>query len=423
MVQVGATSRVRRLATGFHQRRQLVFLGVHHGNLAALVRRHHEIPLGAVKPAVMQEAFGFDLDGLEVLQVGVIDEDDLPRLFHVHDELGLVMARQDRGDAGFGVIDLLVIDIATGRNDLLRLQRVAIHDDILRRPIGTRDGQLVFPAFELRGLDRPRLDADLDRGHRGRGFHPQVDHVHQTVAADHEQIAARCGNPADVHGIAGVDDRLDLIGAAIDQRHLTGIAQRDRHQVVDVDVVHLFFRAIFGFDHHLPRSQHLGHAPFGRGRRFQQQVARHQVDILLGQRARGAPVRHPRGRAVGDEALQIVIAVFAGDVGGQRLARGPLAQDAVAAGAAFEIDRGRLLEFLLGHHRVIFPATGNFDLDLTKGGHRRFIGGGGAVGMFLGLFFREHRRGQKPKGQGSCAQKGRPGGFGSGGHGMSPFSW
>ncbi len=371
----------------------------------------------------MQEALRLDFRDLQVLQVGVVDEEDLPRLLHVDDEFGLVVRRQDRRDAGFGVVDLLVIDHAAGRDDLLRLQRVAVHDDVLRRPVAAGDGELVFPALELRGLDRPRLDADLDRGDRGRRLHPEVDHVDEAVAADDEEIAPRGRDAADMDRIPGVDHRPDLVGAAVDQRDLPGIAQRHRHQVVDVDVVHLFLRTVLGLDEHLPAFLHLRHAPFRRRGRFEKDIAGHQVHFLFGQLARGAPVRHPRRRAVGDEALQVVVAVFTGDVGRQRLARRAFPQHPVAAGAALEVDLRALLEFLLRHHRVVGLAAGNLDLDLAQRGHRRLVGGGGTVRVFLGLLLRVKGRGQKPKCQRGAAQKGGPDCLGSGCHGISPFSW
>ena len=67
----------------------------------------------------MQEALGLDLDRLEVLEVGVVDEQDLAGLLHVDDELRLEVRGEDRGDARLGVIGLLVVDVAAGRDDLL----------------------------------------------------------------------------------------------------------------------------------------------------------------------------------------------------------------------------------------------------------------------------------------------------------------
>ena len=145
---------------------QLAFLGVDDHELAARIGRRDEVAMGRVQPAIMQEAFGLDLRGLQVLEVGVVDQQDLAGFLHVDNELRLEVRGQDRGDARFRMVGLLVIDVAAGRDDLLRLQRVAIHDDVLRRPIGPGDRVLVFLALEFRGLDRARLGADLDLGDR-----------------------------------------------------------------------------------------------------------------------------------------------------------------------------------------------------------------------------------------------------------------
>jgi hypothetical protein len=52
--EVGAAARVRDLAD-VDQRGELAFLGVDGGDLVALVGRHHEVALGAVPAAVVQE--------------------------------------------------------------------------------------------------------------------------------------------------------------------------------------------------------------------------------------------------------------------------------------------------------------------------------------------------------------------------------
>ena len=80
-------------------------------------------------------------------------------------------------------------------------------------------------------------------------------------------------------------------------------------------------------------------------------VARHQVDFGVGELARGAPVRHAGRRAVLDEHLQVLGALGERDVGRQRLAGRALAQHAVAAGAALEVDLPRLVELGLRHRR------------------------------------------------------------------------
>ncbi len=217
---VGATARMRRQTTGLDQRLQRAFLGVDHGHPATGVGGDEEVAMGRIQTAVMQEPLGLDLGGLEVLDVGIVDQKDLSGLLHVDDELRPVMRGQDRGDTRLGVVDLLVIDHAAGRDDLERLQSVAVHDYVLWRPVGAGDRVLVLEALELRGLDRTRLGSDLDLGDGVRLFHPQVDHVDLGIAADHEEIAARGRDPADMHRVAGVDHRLDLVAGAVDQGDL-----------------------------------------------------------------------------------------------------------------------------------------------------------------------------------------------------------
>ncbi len=151
--------------------------------------------------------------------------------------------------------------------------------------------------------------------------------------------------------VAGLDDIDDLLGVAVDQRHLAGVTQRGREDVRDVVVVHLLFRPLVRRHDDLPGALHVGHAPLRRGRRVLLDVARHQVDLGLGELTRGLPVRHARRRAVGDEDLEVVGALVERDVRRQRLAGGALAQHAVAASAALEVDLPCLVELGLRHRR------------------------------------------------------------------------
>ena len=404
--EVGAATGVRRRAAGLDDGGQRALLGVDHHHLVARVGGGQEIALGAVEAAVVQEPLRLDLGDLEVLDVGVVHQLDLAGLLHVDQELRLVVRGDDGGDARLGVVFLRVVDHAARRDDLERLQRVAVHDRVLRRPVAAGDGVFVLIALELGGLDRPRLGADLDLGDRGRLGHPQVDHVHRAVAADHEQIAPGGRNAADVHRIAGVEDLHDLIGRAVDQRDLPRVAQRDREQVVAREVVLRAGRPVLGLDVQLPAGAHLRHAELGRRRRLDQQIARHQIDVLGGERARRAPVGHPGGRAVGDEVAQILIAVRAGDVGGQRLAGRALAQHAVAACAALEIDRGGLVELGLGDHRIARLAAGDLELQFAEAGGAELVLRRWRVAVALGLVLRPRRDpGERDRQGDACAQR------------------
>ena len=207
MHEVGAASRMRRLAAGVDDADQLALLGVDDGDLVARIRRHQEVAPGLVEAAVMQEALGLDRRHLQVLDVLVVDEQDLAGFLDVDDEFRLEVRGHDRGDARLRMIFLRVVGHAAGRDDLERLERRAVHDHVLRRPVGAGDRVLVLVALELRGLDRARLGADLDFGDRLRRIHPQIDQVDLGVAADREQIASRCRHARDMHRVAGLEDR------------------------------------------------------------------------------------------------------------------------------------------------------------------------------------------------------------------------
>ena len=264
---------------------------------------------------------------------------------------GLKCDGDDRGDARLGVVFLRVDRHAAGADDLQRLERVALHDHVLRRPVGAGDRVLVLVALVLRRVDAARLEADADLGDVVRLLHPQVDHVDLGVAPDHEQVASGGRHARDVHRVAGLDDVDDLLGVAVDQRHLAGVAQRRREDVLDVVAVHLLRRALARRDDDLPRRLHLLHAEFRRRGRRLLDVARHQVHVGVGEIARRAPVRHAGRRAVLDEDLQVLGALVDRDVGRERLAGRALAQHAVAAGAALEVDLPRLVELGLRHRR------------------------------------------------------------------------
>ena len=303
----------------------------------------------------MQERRRANLGDLECVEVGVVDHQGLARLLDVDHELGLEVARDDGGHPRFGVVFLRAHDHASRADDLERLQRVALHDHVLRRPEGAGDGQFVgevtFLALVLAGVDRTRLETDAHLGHVvGRG-HPQVDHVDLGVAPDHEEVAPRSRGARDVHRIAGLDDVDDLLGVAVDQRDFTGIAQCGRENVLDVVVVHLLLRPIGRRDDDLPGRLHLRHAELGWHRRVLLHVAGHDVDRFLVHLARGQPIRHAGGRTVGDEDLQVIGALADREVWRQRLAGGAFAQHAVAARAAFEVGLAAEIELGLRHLR------------------------------------------------------------------------
>ena len=333
-----------------HDGFQLAGLGVDHHDLVGRIGGRQEVAAGRVEATVVQELGGVDLRRLQVLQVGVVDHPDLAGFLGVDQEFGLLVAGHDGGHARLGVV--FVVDVhATRADDLARLERVTVHQHELRRPVGTGDRHLVFPALEFAGLDRARFQSNLDFSHVVGLFHPQVDQVQTGVAADHVQVAPRSRQARDVHRVAGLDDVDDLLGVAVDQRHLAGITQGDRHDVVDVVVVHLLLGTLRHRHVFLARLLHVLQREFGRRRRVVLDVAGHQVDRLFVHFAAGQPVRHAGRRTVGNEDFQVLGAFADGQVGRQRLAGGALAQHAVATSAALEVDLAGAGEFGLRHGR------------------------------------------------------------------------
>ena len=183
----------------------------------------------------------------------------------------------------------------------------------------------------------------------------------------------------DVDRVAGIDDVDDLLGVAIDQCDLAGIAQRYREQVLDIVLVHFLIYAFVGWGHQLPATTHLGHTPLRRGRRLMLQVTRHHVDLSLAHLARRSPVRHTGWRAISNEGFQVNAAACAGNVCGQRLAGRTLAQYAVAAGAALEVN-------LLGGFEFIDCHRWALGIDHVHGGRRIDTRGGTFVTGFCLTF-------------------------------------
>ncbi len=152
-----------------------------------------------------------------------------------------------------------------------------------------------------------------------------------------------------MNGVAGVDNELDLIGLAVNQCDLTCVAQRDGKQIIQIPVVLLFLWPLVDRHTHFPGLLHVGQAEFRRGRRVLEDEPGHQVDLVLGQFTRRAPVRHARRRAVGDKGLEMLQPQLPRDIRCERLACRTFAQNAVTASAALKIDALRLVEFL-GRH-------------------------------------------------------------------------
>ena len=177
-----------------------------------------------------------------------------------------------------------------------------------------------------------------------------------------------------MYGVTGPNDGCNFLGVTVDDGHFACVTQRYREEILDVAVVLGSGRAVFRFDVHFPAVGHFRQTPFRRCRRLVLQVAGHDIDLCIGEVARGAPIGHAGGGAVGDQGFQVVGALFTGDIRGQGFAGGAFAQHAVAAGAAFEVDLRGFVEFHLGH-------AGAFGVDETPGAFDR--AGRALVGHFF----------------------------------------
>lgn len=280
---------------------------------------------------------------------------------------------------GSGVI-VAIDGVATGRHDLHRLERLAVHDRVLGRPVGATDQVLVLVALELGGIDRTGIRTQAHGGDRGGLFVEHVDDGGQAVTTDGVNVAARSRQAGDVHRVAGIEDLPDLVGVAVDQRELARVAQRDREHVLQVDLVHLLGRTVLDGDQQLPAVLHVLERELGRDRRRVLDVTRHQVDLFLGQDV--IVVDHAAFGAVRDDLLEALGAELEGaalQLGAVRSGLGPVRLEVLAGGA-------------LAQHAVATCAA--LEVDLLAFFHLL----GGQLGRFLGPGA-AHREGQHPHGK------------------------
>ncbi len=249
--KVRTAPRVRRLAN-LHQFGQLALLGVDDRDLVGSVGCVHEIAMRRLEATVVQEGRGVDHLDAQVVEIAVIHRKHLARLLHVDEELGIEMRGGNGRDTRLGMVILRVHGHAAGGHDFSGLERVAVHDDELRRPVGAGNRVLVLPSLGLGALDRTRLHPDLDFRDGIRLLHPQVDQIDLGIAANDEEIASGRRHAGDVHRITGVQDADNLLAVTVDEGNLAGIAQRHREQVVEVQLVHLFARPLVDRHHDFP---------------------------------------------------------------------------------------------------------------------------------------------------------------------------
>src|SRR5690554_272563 len=200
--EVGATARVGDFAN-VHDSLQVTVLGIHNGDLVGVVGGGQEVTHAGVPSAIVQIFSCINGGDGHVVQVFIVGQHDLAGFFDVNNEFRVRVGGYDGGNTGFRMVLLIAHGHAPGAHDLLGLKGVAVHDHELWRPVGACNHVLVFPALELGGFNRACFHADLDLGDGFRLFHPQVDHVHQSVTANHEQVAASSAHTGNVYRISG----------------------------------------------------------------------------------------------------------------------------------------------------------------------------------------------------------------------------
>ena len=391
--KVGAATGVRNLGN-INQRGQLAGLGVDRSDLVGGVGCHQEVALGSIPAAVVQELGGTDGGGLQVFDIGIIDHQDLAGFLDVDHPFRLDEGRNDGSHTGLGMV-LTVHGHATGRNHLQRLQRVAFHDGVLRWPVAAGNCILVFKALELGGINRTCIECNLDFSHDGGLFHPQVDQRDPAIATNHVNVTARSGQTGDMDCIASLDNTADFLGIAVNQSNFTGVTQRDREDVVQVELVHLLGRTLVDRHDDLPGIQLILEAVLWRHIRRVLDVACHQVDFFLGQDV--IKVHHAAIGTVTDDLFQTRLTqgqrtTFSGlaflvghaPMRLKVLAGGTLAQDTVATSATLEVNllgclffsgrHGGRLRFVLSHCRNCKARQHHHCSDARKAGkcHRSY---------------------------------------------------
>ena len=159
-----------------------------------------------------------------------------------------------------------------------------------------------------------------------------------------------------VYRVAGRDVGDDFVLVAVDDGDLADITLDDQEEVFPVAVVHGLGRVILGVDEDLVTLFHQSQRHLRRYRRHLLDVLGHHGDFVLRQDI--VEVVHAAFSTVGNDLFQAGLTQFLGVLGLQVLAGGALAQGAVTAGAALEVDRLGLIELLRCHRRCVFGKRG-----------------------------------------------------------------
>jgi len=81
--------------------------------------------------------------------------------------------------------------------------------------------------------------------------------------------------------IAGIDDTDKFFTVTVYQCYLTRISEGYRNHVVEIKIILLARRSLLRWDANYPGAKHFVHAPLGWYWRFDLQVPRHQVNVLI----------------------------------------------------------------------------------------------------------------------------------------------
>ena len=220
----------------------------------------------------MQEQLGLDHLDARVIRVGVIHQPGLPGFLDIHNPFRLEMGCQDGSHARLRMVLLGIIGVAARADNLERLKGLPVQDDKMGRPVAAHHG-IFIPviaqlAFVLAHFHRAGIIAQLHLGHLVGDFHPQVNHRQPAVAPDHVSIAPGSGHARDVHGVAAVHGLDHLVGIAVDDGHLPGIAQGNDEVILPVPAGLRLGWALLRGNQHLPGFHHLRQRHLRRGGRF-----------------------------------------------------------------------------------------------------------------------------------------------------------
>ncbi len=326
----------------------------------------------------MEEALGGDARHHREALRAVVHDADVARLLEAHHPGGLLPRRHDGGDPH------LVEGLPGDRRgehgvDRAGLERQAVEDDVLRRPVAALDDEAVFVAGEAARLHAARVEAALHRGGDGGGRGPQVDEGDAAIAPDGVEVPARGRRAEDVDREARLDERHQRVRVAVEDGHTTRVAEDDAEVVLPGAAGGRGGGALGHGRAELPARADVGQRALRRRRRRELDVEGQQLGLLARHQAGADPARHAAVGAARDDRAEEVGPPRDHPLGGEGGARGARAQRAVTAGAAVEIDLPRPRELGLGERRCRVGGRSRV-ARVRRGRFGRCVDGGVGVG-------------------------------------------